>query len=878
MPVFVLRGIGLAVLGSAIGFVIPGGAARAADAPQIEEVVVTARRIAEDIQKVPVAVVAHTGEKIDQLVINTVLDLNKLAPGFQTASCGSNRDTCPPVIRGQGTAFATGQASVQTYFAESPIVEGSTYDLANIQIVEGPQGTLFGEVSTGGVVLYTPRKPTNTFEGYASVQTGNYRYVQVEGAVSGPIIADRLMVRLAGQFRKRHGFTNGVPAYGGANTDLDNVDKKQLRASIVFKPLSFLENDTTLIYRKTNSNGSGQTAYYVDPNFMNPGIRNLTPAQTGLNLFYFTAGYIPPPGLTWGQLILQAQAKNYAAGPFVEFTNFDKHLTTINHAVVNKTIVDVVPDNGLTLNYIFSMNWTSSQGTNCCDIDGTDVPVVDGSEGVWAAGATSLTTGPKGVTGGWPSRAIAHEVQLVGKLFDDRLDWQAGGYLRTSGSRKFIPAQGTIIVFGRPQGDPASAAFCASTSAPANTPCSQFSKSQSKSKAIFGQATYEVVSNVHITGGIRKSVLTSQTDTTSGPVNSFNFLAPGQPAGTAPTLVNLTTLGRSPFPNATVVSSIVPKNKATTYTVTGDWQITPEVMVYLSQRTGYKPGGVNNNATPGSPNRLFGPEKLKEIEAGVKAQFSLGDTAIRFNASAFRDKYGDIQRSTVIPGTATTATNNIADAIIRGIEADATFKFTDWFSVYGTFAYTDAYNTRYTDTNLCSSLYYLKNCVGAPAGAVATLDHAKGTGVINGVAVTFEPDLYADAAKYKWSIESTLKLEPWTQEDIRITTSLYYISSTMTNAINTSQFIGYVPLTQPTFAKLYPTNLYLNTPRYLADLRLDWRNVAGKPIDITAGATNLFNKKYNISSGGGFTIGGTLLSQVVEPRMIYVGAKYRFGQ
>src|SRR5262249_51799640 len=160
------------------------------------------------------------------------------------------------------------------------------------------------EVSTGGVILYTPRKPTDVFDGYASAQTGDHRYFQVEGAVSGPIVPDVLMVRLSGQYRFRHGYTTGIESYaGGKQTDLDNVDKTQFRAVVVFKPASFLENDTTLAFTRNNSNGTGQVVVYADPSYMNPGVRNLTPAQTGLNKFWFSVGYLPTPGLTWGQLI-----------------------------------------------------------------------------------------------------------------------------------------------------------------------------------------------------------------------------------------------------------------------------------------------------------------------------------------------------------------------------------------------------------------------------------------------------------------------------------------------------------------------------------------------------------------------------------------------
>src|SRR5690606_15557429 len=83
-------------------------------------------------------------------------------------------------------------------------------DLENVQVLSGPQGTLFGRNTTGGAVLFVPRKPTEDFEGYVEGGYGNYDFKAVEAAINIPLISDKLLVRIAGAFQDRDGFTKDL--------------------------------------------------------------------------------------------------------------------------------------------------------------------------------------------------------------------------------------------------------------------------------------------------------------------------------------------------------------------------------------------------------------------------------------------------------------------------------------------------------------------------------------------------------------------------------------------------------------------------------------------------------------------------------------------
>src|SRR3546814_545397 len=139
----------------------------------LEDIIVTARKREESLQKVPIAVTAITTEQLRERQIKSPYDLTFNAPGLNVRSGGGTRESPDYFLRGQGNTFS-GNPSVVTYFNDVPlgsirqninaaIQNLQIYDLASVQVLKGPQGTLFGKSSTGGAVLFTPIKPSNEF-------------------------------------------------------------------------------------------------------------------------------------------------------------------------------------------------------------------------------------------------------------------------------------------------------------------------------------------------------------------------------------------------------------------------------------------------------------------------------------------------------------------------------------------------------------------------------------------------------------------------------------------------------------------------------------------------------------------------------------------
>jgi iron complex outermembrane receptor protein len=206
--------IGVSAILAAHG--LPAAAQTPSDQPAatndtgLEEVVVTARRRDEKAQTVPISVSVLAGKELEERQVTTAQDLEKLVPSLDIGS-GNSRDVDRYYIRGQGPTLF-GDPGVVTYFAEVPLAGGGAgpgfyFDLANIQVLNGPQGTLFGRNTTGGAVLFEPQRPTTDFGGWVEGNFGNYSNVELKGALNVPLVDDKLLLRVAFDRHTEDGYT-----------------------------------------------------------------------------------------------------------------------------------------------------------------------------------------------------------------------------------------------------------------------------------------------------------------------------------------------------------------------------------------------------------------------------------------------------------------------------------------------------------------------------------------------------------------------------------------------------------------------------------------------------------------------------------------------
>ncbi|CAN5238999.1 TonB-dependent receptor [soil metagenome] len=237
-------------------------------ATMLEDIVVTARRREERLQEVPIAVTALSEQVLEEKGVRDANDLAQVAPGLSIQNTTANRNNVTYSIRGQGQAFGQNSPGVVPYFAEVPSFGDAIFDLQGIQVLKGPQGTLFGRNTTGGAILFTPRAPTEDFNGYLLGRVGNYNRHDLEFGVGGPLVGDKLMFRVAGQVLRRDGYTDNV----ATGDKMDDEHREAWRASLTFRPFEGFEN--TLLYQDVNVDeaGSGLLLSVITPTFSNTPI------------------------------------------------------------------------------------------------------------------------------------------------------------------------------------------------------------------------------------------------------------------------------------------------------------------------------------------------------------------------------------------------------------------------------------------------------------------------------------------------------------------------------------------------------------------------------------------------------------------------------
>ncbi|MBP7705485.1 MAG: TonB-dependent receptor [Caulobacter sp.] len=233
------------LLGCAAALALSAGGAFAQDSETVavEEIVVTAQKRSENMQDVPVSVSAFTADSLQEKGVTNVLGLNNLAPGLRVSS-GDAAANPKIFIRGVGLSDFNPNSSsgvgvyVDGVYVGSPLAQmAGFFDIGQVEILRGPQGTLYGRNTNGGAVNVTTKRPTRTFSAEGGVEYATYNAVNANAAVSGPIIEDVLSVRAAAQYVKDDGYTyNRV-----TGNDVNDTDYWALRLSALYTPTEDIE-------------------------------------------------------------------------------------------------------------------------------------------------------------------------------------------------------------------------------------------------------------------------------------------------------------------------------------------------------------------------------------------------------------------------------------------------------------------------------------------------------------------------------------------------------------------------------------------------------------------------------------------------------------
>lgn len=246
----------------------------------LEEVVVTARKREETLQETPVAVSAFTGETLEELGLTNISDLTRVVPNVDMYSGNGTTGNGNIYIRGigarnTGVNFDSGVGlyvdGVYVSRADGAVLDN--VDLQNVQVLRGPQGTLFGKNTTGGAILYTTNRPTDELGGNAQVRVGNYNQFDSKGTINVPIMGDTLMSRFSLYRTKQDGYVqsvipDGLPPQAVGNPpfiedEFNDTDRWGGQAQLRWQAAEDLLMDLNYNYGKTDQAARGQDCKVV---------------------------------------------------------------------------------------------------------------------------------------------------------------------------------------------------------------------------------------------------------------------------------------------------------------------------------------------------------------------------------------------------------------------------------------------------------------------------------------------------------------------------------------------------------------------------------------------------------------------------------------
>ncbi len=707
---------GLVASASVIAFVALPAAAQQAQSGDtgIEEIVVTAQRTAQSLQDVPIAVTAFDATALQRQQINNPLDIQLTLPnitftkGNFTGSSFTIRgigDLCVGVTCDSATAI---HAEGMPLFA-TRLFEAEFFDLERVEVLRGPQGTLFGRNATGGVVNFVNAKPKmDAIHAAGEIEYGNFDSLRLKGMFNLPI-TDNLAVRVAGTYLRRDGFTTNV----FNNTRIDGRDLYAIRGSIRWQPTENTTIDAMAYYFRENDDRSRiqKQLCQTDPTgvlgclparrdfgFINANStfvgtlasREFLTTQGGagfgalaLGSLYGTdpynfAGNTNPPDLRQvrtdnvptyfaeeEQYMLRIQhdfgsIKAQVTGMYQSNavdSSVDYNLSVFNPAVARAALTTATAVSAAIPGLANVVNAVSS-GNNFC----TSLPEETGL-GSYGGFRTCSATPQDFDRSNQIVRGKTLEA-IVSSEFDGKFNFLVGGiYVNTvlPENSYYVNSWGIDYLVGVLGA--ANRGFLGTPFFRNNT-----ARFTLESYGVFGEAYYNITDTVKITAGLRYNHDDKYVRARSTLASFF------VPFGTQGSVFNSpAAAGFDGDPNRAGVQPFSVRSVSFSE-VTGraviDWQITDDNLLYASYSRGYKSGGINPPLQPifAVPD-TFTPEFIDAFEIGSKNSFF--DGKLRANLTAFYYKYKGLQLSRI---TARTSVNDNVDANVWGLEGEFIFQ------------------------------------------------------------------------------------------------------------------------------------------------------------------------------------------------------------
>jgi iron complex outermembrane receptor protein len=629
-------------------------AATTADAEGLGEIIVTVRRRAEDAQRIPGSLSVVGGALLDRSYTVNTQQLALLVPALNYSS--ANPRNTAFTIRGLGSSVvAVSQSNDglesgvgfyvdQVYHARPATAAFDFSDIDQIEVLRGPQGTLFGKNSTAGAINITTRAPTFTPEAQEEFSVGSFNYVQAKAAASGPLIGDTLAGRISAVVTRRDGVIRNVTT----GQDHNQIGNQAVRGQLLFKPSDIFSLRLIGDFTNFESNCCTQVYYRVAERDVvrTPG-RQYPALAAGL-------GYAPS-----------------SFNPYDRVTDIDARLGVKTNEGGVSAIADwnVGP---VTLTSVSAWRFWNWDAAN--DRDYTGIPIqleqhIPSRQDQYSQELRFASNGDGALSyvGGlyfFRQRLIGRPISIYGS---QAAYWLIGPTTGTGANLTQVPAN---LLDG--YGTDGRTDF------------------QSNSYAAFGEVNWRPIDRLTLTGGLRYT-----REDKKGSYDTFVF------GGLATTNTQLINAKLSILRGQNYAAKI--NDGALTGRANIAYQLTDGILGYASFARGAKSGGINMSGLalndlnqPALNTAVVRPEQNTNYEIGLKTR--LFDNHLIFNIDAFYTRVTDFQTNvsdTRAAAALRTYLANIPKVTVKGFEADATALVTRNLSLRASVAYADGKYVEY---------------------------------------------------------------------------------------------------------------------------------------------------------------------------------------
>jgi len=624
-----------------------------ADTFFLEEIVVTAQKRSQNLQDVPIAVSAFNGEQLQEAVIKDIYDLKNSAPGLQAVQEQSNSSSGFS-IRGIGTSgqnygleSSVGMYVDGIYRARQSSMISEMIDIEAVEILRGPQGTLFGKNTPAGAILFRTVAPSHESDSFVSVTGGNYGQLNASAAGNLSLIDDVLAVRGTVFSSQRDG-TIDVEGFG--NEELNDRNREGARLQALFTPYDDLTIRVIADYSEID--------------------------ETCCGVLVTQDNYTVAGGAPGSDQILEALGGTVYygdnKGDFETSLNFLPESNSRDRGIAIDTSWDL--NNEYTLNFV--TGYRQFNASSLVDADFTNVDLLTTQEEVesttfsqeirldYIGDQLNFVIGAYyfrqdldldyALTGGdWLSEFAKPG---LGRNGVDYNDFQGLLALKTGGAQ--IPTNDVFIP---------------------GMEASHTAKQEHESWAIFGQFDYQLTDSLTLTAGLRyteedkeMNTVFSENWTAADPTSEDAYVAgltallldaglvPGAPTTSVPydNLLAADPNFFDPFTQAGwggyLFSGLTPRadidadlsDEQVTGTIKLSWLVDENTMVYASYGTGYKSGGTNTDRIAAGFDPVFDAETSESFEVGLKTEFP--QQALRINAALHYTTVDDFQANTFV--------------------------------------------------------------------------------------------------------------------------------------------------------------------------------------------------------------------------------------